>query len=38
VPDFQVPAESLVFPPLSGKPAKEKFDKNIKPIKPIKVK
>jgi polyphosphate kinase len=38
VPDFHVPAESLVFPPLSGKPQKEKFAGSLKPIKPIKLK
>ncbi|HEX5372637.1 MAG TPA: polyphosphate kinase 2 [Aquabacterium sp.] len=37
VPDFQVPAESLVFPPLDRKAAKEKFETALKPIKPIKL-
>jgi polyphosphate kinase len=33
VPDKQVPAKPLTLPPLSGKPAKEKFKGPVKPIK-----
>jgi polyphosphate kinase 2 len=37
VHDFHVPDEALVFAPLSGRPAKEKFEGPVKPIKSIKL-
>ena len=36
LPDCQLPEAELDFPPLSGTPAKEKFEGPVKPIPPIK--
>jgi hypothetical protein len=35
VPDRKVPAPSLTFPPLSGKPQREKFRGPVKPIRSV---
>lgn len=37
VSDFHVPAEALVFPPLSAKAGKERYTGPVKPIKPFKL-